>query len=133
LSHFTKISTQFKHAEHLMAALRALGYKLELNAFVRGWRGISTRAELVVVRPNGFDIGFQRTPEGSYEIVADWYGVDVPTQTPRDQRQDAFVRALRQEYSAIAAEAGLRKAGVTGIRREQRPDGTIVVLGQKIG
>ncbi len=71
MSHFTTIKVQIKRGEILHEVLQELGYQVESNTNVRGYRGDTTQAEYVIRQKNGYDLGFRRSGD-NYEIVADF-------------------------------------------------------------
>ncbi|HEX7122495.1 MAG TPA: DUF1257 domain-containing protein [Gemmatimonadaceae bacterium] len=125
MSHFTKVATQLKRREHIITACRALGYEVAENTDVRGWREQKMKAEIVCRQANGYDIGFVRENEnGTYEIVADWYGAGV--------RAQDFALRVQREYAAQGALAGAKKAGWRNLKRVVEPDGSILITGTRI-
>jgi hypothetical protein len=63
MSHFTTIKVQIKNGELLHQVLEELGYQVECNVQVRGYRGDKTNAEYVIRQSNGYDLGFRRSGE----------------------------------------------------------------------
>ncbi|MGY2765836.1 DUF1257 domain-containing protein [Thermostichus sp. MS-CIW-34] len=102
MSHFTSIKVQFKNKEILKDVLVAQGHEVLENTYVRGYQGNRTRADLVVRRSNGYDIGFRQQGD-SLEMVADFWGLGISA--------ESFLAPIRQEYTrrqllATAAEKG---------------------------
>ncbi|MEG4326809.1 DUF1257 domain-containing protein, partial [Microcoleus sp. herbarium5] len=56
MSHFTTIKVQIKNGELLHQVLEELGYQVECNVQVRGYRGDKTNAEYVIRQSNGYDL-----------------------------------------------------------------------------
>lgn len=71
MSHFSQIKTQIRNLPSLKAALGDLGadWKAGPRA-VRGYRGQTQTAEVVIEQDNGYDIGFAWNGH-EYELVAD--------------------------------------------------------------
>ena len=102
MSHFTSIKVQFKNKEILKRILVAQGHEVLENTYVRGYRGNRVRADLVVRRSNGYDIGFRQQGD-SLEMIADFWGTGVSA--------EAFLAPIRQAYTreqllATAVEKG---------------------------
>jgi hypothetical protein len=75
MSHFTRVKTQITDLPLLKRALLDLHYAILDKAIVRGYKGRHATAE-VVVRPGGaYDVGFVKDEDGSYNLLADWWGV----------------------------------------------------------
>jgi hypothetical protein len=83
LSHFTRIRTQLRDPETLVAALAAVGHRQvevhEQPQTLYGYRGDARpeRAEVIVRRRHigsaSNDIGFARQPDGSFEAIISEY------------------------------------------------------------
>jgi len=73
MSHWFKIKTQFKNKEAIRKAARSMGYLCRQHGKCRGYRGQETRCDLVIPLPGQYDIGFNKQPDGSYELVADFW------------------------------------------------------------
>lgn len=124
MSHFTRVKVRIRNREQLIAALKNLGHEVEEKSEVRGWRGNTTTADVVVRMPDGYDVGFVRSSRGEdYQAVADW--------TMSGLNQEAFLNSMQQEYALIGAENAARKSGWTNLRRERQEDGTILLVGRR--
>ncbi len=91
MSHFSSIKVQIKNGEILEKSLQELGYSVQKNIEVRGYRGDKTPAEYVIQQSNGYDIGFRKDGDERYEIIADFSMARVNRQT--------FVSAINQKYA----------------------------------
>lgn len=65
MSHFTSIKTKLVKKEHLLQALRDLGYQpVEGNVEIRGFGGEKTAVEVMVPTKNHcYDLGFRKAGE----------------------------------------------------------------------
>src|SRR5436190_23441444 len=99
MSHFTMIKTKVVERDHLITALRDLGYQFEVGDLeVRGVQGNKTNAEVrIETTQRGFDIGLRKAGE-HYECIADWGGI-------RDVKRDTFLQEVqwRSAYHATRA------------------------------
>src|SRR5919202_305429 len=78
MSHFTKVQTKISDLDCLKQALEDLQYTCrEGEVRVRGWRGQWSEADLAVDLGGPYNIGFRKAAQGNYEVVADWWGVEV--------------------------------------------------------
>jgi len=124
MSHFTTIKVQIKNGEILHQVLQELGYQVESNTEVRGYRGNTTEAEYVIRQNNGYDLGFRRTGE-NYELVADFWGAKI--------NQQKFVNAISQNYAHKTLMATVQEQGFDVEEEETLADGTVrVVVGRWI-
>lgn len=122
MSHFTTIKVQIKNGEILHEVLQELGYQVECNAQVRGYKGKKTQADYVIRQTNGYDLGFRRNGE-TYELVADFWGARI--------NQQEFINAISQKYAYKTLMATLQEQHFNIEEEETLPDGSIrVIVGQ---
>lgn len=122
MSHFTTIKVQIKNGEILHQVLQELGYQVECNTQVRGYRGNTTEAEYVIRQNNGYDLGFRRI-EDNYELVADFWGARI--------NQQEFVNAISHNYAHKTLMATVQEQGFEVEEEETLEDGTVrVVVGR---
>ena len=60
----------------LHQVLQELGYQVEQNTNVRGYRDSTTNAEYVIRKANGYDLGFRKNGE-SHELVAAFGSAEI--------------------------------------------------------
>lgn len=76
MSHFTKVSTEIRDLEACEEALNNMGLQLSHNEECRYYYGTKTK-ENVVKLPGKYDMALESNGDGTYNIVADFYGKDV--------------------------------------------------------
>jgi len=81
VSHFTQVETKINDLACLKLALADLALELEEATTdqlvkVRGWKGSTLSAEAKIKASKSYDIGLQLTEEGTYKLVADWWGIE---------------------------------------------------------
>ncbi len=121
MSHFTTVKTKITDLDALRAALADLGYAVvEDEARIRGWRNTSQSAD-IAARLGAFDIGFRRGADGTYDAVADWWGV----KTYEGVSQGDFMRRVTQRYAyrKVVGEAG--RQGYTVVEEQNEADQSI--------
>lgn len=122
MSHFSTIKVQIKSGEILNDVLQELGYAIECNAEIRGYKGKTTTADYVIRRSNRYDIGFRQNGE-AYEIVADFWGVNL------DRQQ--FINSVVQKYAHKTLLTAVQEQGFNLEEQETLADGTVrVVVGR---
>jgi hypothetical protein len=133
VSHFTTVATKINSLTALFKALDKLGMKYthaEQGVEIRGWRGQKTRAE-AAIDMGKYDIGLVRTEDGTYTLVADWWGVettsgkaeqDIVDEINRNYAYARVVEACEEQGYQIAAEDVL-----------QGEDGTVKLVATKWG
>ena len=119
MSHFTTIKVQIKNGEILHQCLEELGYKVELDTYVRGYNGDRTEANYVIRQPNGYDLGFRREAE-NYELVADFWGARI--------NQQQFINAVNQKYAHKTLMTAVQEQGFNVEEEETLEDGTVRVV-----
>jgi hypothetical protein len=122
MSHFTTIKVQIKNGAILHQILQELGYQVEQNTNVRGYRGKTTQAEYVIRQANGYDLGFRQQGE-NYEIIADFWGAKI--------NQQEFINNITQKYAHKNLMATIETEGFNVEEEEILEDGTVrVVVGR---
>ncbi len=74
-SHFSTLRTKITDADVLISSLQDLGITVRTDADVRGCRGQRVRADIVAVLEGGYDLGWSPNSNGSYDLIADLYGL----------------------------------------------------------
>jgi hypothetical protein len=100
--HFTSVTTQFKDANFLVAALQGLKLSPTIHSnpvlLNTSWSDQEHYAEIVIDGQQlgiGADIGFKRQNDGTYALIADDY------ELYRNLRSgtQGFLKQLKQEYA----------------------------------
>lgn len=121
MSHFTTVKTKITDLEALKAALTDLGYAVvEGGATVRGWRNSAQTADLAA-RLGAFDIGFRQAADGTYEAVADWWGV----KTYDGVSQQDFMRRVTQRYAYHKVVGEASRHGYSVVEEQSQEDQSI--------
>lgn len=128
MSHFTKVQTKITDLDCLKEALDDMNcaYR-EGAARVRGWRGQWTEADLVIDTGGPYNIGFRKAGQGSYEVVADWWGIEMRT----GLSQTKFLNDLNQRYAYRKVISEVRKRGFSVAEDETLQDNTIRLVVRK--
>jgi hypothetical protein len=126
VSHFTSVKTKIRDLICLTRALKDLGYEYteaeaEQLVKVRGYQGQTTDAVLSIHASKTYDVGVKITTDGTYEFVADWWGVE----TTRGVTEEEFIKKLTQRYSYHKVMEEIRKKGYTIDTEETQEDETI--------
>jgi len=124
MSHFSTVKTQLRKKEFLKQALLDLGYvPNEGENLVRGYRGQTVKAEMIVEMNTGADIGF-RWNEGSksYELVTD---LDLWKQTIPVER---FLAQVTQRYALNTVLDSTAQEGFQVSEQKNNLDGSIELV-----
>src|SRR5207245_6002165 len=90
VSHFTQVETKINDLVCLKVALADLNLEFEEATEnqlvkVRGWKGSTLTAEAKIKGSKSYDIGLQLTEEGTYKLVADWWGIAEETNKTQEK------------------------------------------------
>ncbi len=125
MSHFSQIKTQIRDLTALQAALTDLDIHWKSGPQpVRGYRGQTSTAEIVIEQENGYDIGFSQN-QGQYELVADlqyWQ---------QSLSVEGFLRQITQRYAYNTVLQETSRQGFQVAEQQQQADGSIRLLLQR--
>lgn len=99
MSHFTKCDLKITNLVALKKALADLNHTFAeaqegVGVSVRGYKGQTMNAE-VSIDMGKYDVGVVKQQDGTYELVADWWGIE----TTRGTTEAEFVEELNQRYA----------------------------------
>jgi hypothetical protein len=128
MSHFTTVKTKIRDQICLERALKDLGYSVTVaeqgqSVRVLGYQGQTTDAVMSIKASKTYDIGVKLGADGTYEFVADWWGVE----TTRGVTEEEFIKKLTQRYSYHKVMEEIKKKGFTLESEEQTDDQSIQV------
>ena len=126
MSHFTQVETKINDLVALKAALQEMGMELEEATQgqlvkVRGWKGSTLTAEARIQASQSYDIGLQLTGDGTYRLVADWWGIEEET----NQEAQKLQQKITQCYAKHKVKAEVARQGFTLDQEQVEADGTI--------
>lgn len=127
MSHFTRVQTQITDLVCLKKSLDELGYTYSTEKkVVRGWQGVSKNADLVVNTRSEFDIGIRKKGK-TYEIFADWWGVETKTGLTEKE----FIQKLTARYAYHKVIKEVKKKGFTIAEEKKQQDQSIKLFVRK--
>ena len=106
MSHFTQVETKINDLACLKLALADLELEFEEATTdqlvkVRGWKGSTLTAEAKIKASKSYDIGLQLTEEGTYKLVADWWGIEEETNQTQEQITQKIVARYAGRVNGI--------------------------------
>ncbi len=112
MSHFSTLRTKITEAQILQNSLRDLGFTVATDAEVRGYNNQRVRADIVAVLDGDYDLGWSKNPDGSFDLIADLWGV------AKKHNQTELINSINQKYAvnktlAEVKRPGLQSANVT--------------------
>jgi hypothetical protein len=125
MSHFSQIKTQIRDLPALQSALTDLGISWQSGPQpVRGYRGQTVNAEIVIQQDNGYDVGFSRNQE-QYELVADLQYWQQPLSV------EGFIQRVTQRYAYHTVLQETERQGFQLSEQQQEQDGSIRLVLQR--
>lgn len=125
MSHFSQIKTQIRNLASLQTALTDLGIDWKSGPrTVRGYRGQTRNAEVVIEQDNGYDLGFSWNGK-EYELVADlqyWQ---------QNLSVEGFLKRVTQRYAYHTVIQETARQGFQVAEQQQNQDGSIRLLVQR--
>jgi len=106
MSHFSTLRTKITDVEILKTSLRDLGINVQTDADVRGYNGQRIRADLVAVLEGDYDLGWSRNSDGSYDLIADLWGV------AKKHNQTELINSINQKYAVNKTLADVKQRGL---------------------
>jgi hypothetical protein len=124
MSHFSTVKTELRELPALLGALSDLGHEpSSAPQSVRGYRGQTVTADVVIPQPDGADIGFLWNPDSeSYELVTDlqlWKQA-VPV--------ERFLARLHQRYALRTILSATADEGFQIAEQHDARDGSIELV-----
>jgi len=127
MSHYSRVKTLFRHREALIACLKNLGYEVETDTTIRGHHGEHT-VDIAVTRTKGYGIGFVRNGDGTYDMVADWWGVTGAGERKIAQQLKDQAGAIQKEYARKMVLSQALADGFELVSETSETDGTIRIV-----
>ncbi len=131
MSHFTKCDLKITNLVALKRALEALGHKINVaeagqHVEVRGYKGAKLNAE-ICIDMGKYDVGVVQAKDGTYELIADWWGVE----TTRGTTEKEFVEELNQKYAYQRVVMACEEQGYTMEEEKNEENGTVQLVMKK--
>jgi hypothetical protein len=127
MSHFSRLKTTLRDRELLVRCLEEMGYEVLAGGTVQGYTG-QQEVDFSVQAGNGYGIGFVLNQDGSYDLVADWWGV-------KGAKGDRLVAQLQEKINRIQREYALhmvmeqtKKDGFEVVEQVAERDGSVRIV-----
>lgn len=125
MSHFSQIKTQIRNLDALKSALSDMGLDWKADATpVRGYKGQTQTAEVVIEQENGYDVGFAWNGQ-AYELVADMQFWQL------NHSVDRFLSQVTQRYAYHTILGETSKQGFQVAEEQKNQDGSIRLVLQR--
>ncbi|MEL6354813.1 MAG: DUF1257 domain-containing protein [Cyanobacteria bacterium J06627_28] len=106
MSHFSTLRTKITDAEVLKSSLSDLGVSVKTEANIRGYNGQNVRADIVAVLEGDYDIGWSRNADGSFDLIADLWGV------AKKHNQTELINSINQKYAVNKTLSEVKRPGL---------------------
>ncbi|MDX2271511.1 MAG: DUF1257 domain-containing protein [Cyanobacteriota bacterium] len=106
MSHFSTLRTKITDAQILQQSLRDLGFTVKQNADVRGYNGQRVRSDIVAMLEGDYDLGWSKNPDGSYDLIADLWGV------AKKHNQTELINSINQKYAVNKTLTEVKRPGL---------------------
>lgn len=133
MSHFTKCALKMTNLAAIKKALEDMQYKFTeaeqgQGVTVRGYRGDKLQAA-ISVDMGRYDVGVVDNQDGTYDITADWWGVE----TTKGVSEDEFKHQLSQRYQYHNVKQACEEKGYAVEEEVNEEDGSIRLVVRKWG
>jgi hypothetical protein len=131
MSHFTKCELKMTNLVALKKALADLQLQFQegtetQGVTVRGYRGDSLKAAMSIDMGK-YDIGVVQNAEGTYDLTADWWGVE----TTKGVSEAEFKDQLSQKYQYHNVKMACEEKGYAVEEEVNEEDGSIRLVVRK--
>jgi len=133
MSHFTKCALKMTNLAAIKKALADMQLKFaeaeeHQGVTVRGYRGDTLKAA-ISVDMGRYDIGVIANAEGTYDLTADWWGVE----TTKGVSEEEFKHQLSQRYQYHNVKQACEEKGYSVEEEVNEEDGSIRLVVSKWG
>jgi len=135
MSHFTKVATKINNLTALADALKKMGLKFsaaeqDQHVVVRGYKGQKIEAAMSIDMGK-YDIGVVQAEDGTYGLVADWWGVE----TTVGKTEQEVVEEVSREYAYARVVQACEEQGYQIAREDINvaSDGSVQIVASKWG
>jgi hypothetical protein len=127
MSHFSRIRTTFRHREALIQCMQDLGYTVETDTTIKGYHGLHN-VDIAVKQAGGYGLGFVKNPDGTYDLVADWYGVAGRGEKKIAEELKRQSEAIQKEYAKKMVLDQAVADGFELVSETEEQDGTVRIV-----
>lgn len=127
MSHFSRIRTTFRHREALIQCMQELGYSVEMDTTIKGYHG-QYNVDIAVKNAGGYGLGFVKNPEGTYDLVADWYGISGKGEKKIAEELKKQAETIQKEYAKKMVLEQAVADGFELVSETEEQDGTVRIV-----
>jgi hypothetical protein len=127
MSHFSRVKTRIKNREILIQCLQEMGYTVQVGGSLKGYQQEKS-VDLAIQLEKGYGVGFSLGSDGSYDIVADWWGIKDNMKNRLVRGLEARVCQIQQEYALKTVLEQTQKQGYSVAEKQVEKDGRIRIV-----
>ena len=79
-------------------------------------------------KAKGYGVGFVKSPDGTYDMVADWWGVREPTNGRSRRNLQQQAGAIQKEYAKKMVLEQAAQDGFEVVSQTEEQDGTLRIV-----
>jgi hypothetical protein len=127
MSHFSRIKTSIREIDLLKKSLNNLNISWEeKEQLIEGYKSETHKVDLVIHQKNNIDIGFEKTKNNNYQLIADLSFWDQSTSV------EVFLDSLHKEYALTTVLEETNKQGFQKVSQTtNNKNGEVVVIVEK--
>jgi len=127
MSHFSRIKTRFRNREALTACLQEMGFIVETNTAIQGYRG-QVNVDIAARNTAGQNIGFVKNSDGSYDMVGDWWAKGRRKEQNLARALQDQAGRIQQEYARRVVIEEANREGFSVVQQVTEEDGTLRIV-----
>ena len=127
MSHYSRIRTEFRHKEALICCLQQQGFVVETDSVISGHRGQHT-VDIAAKNARGYGIGFVKNSDGTYDMIADWWGVKGAGEKKIADELQRQAGRIQAEYAKAVVLEQVKKEGFDVVSQTDETDGTTRIV-----
>ena len=104
--YFSTLITKITDPEILVKSLQDLGIIVKREANVRGYNGQRVRVDIVAVLEGDYDLGWSRNTDGSFDLIADLWGV------AKKHSQTELINSINAKYAVNKTLKEIKERGL---------------------
>jgi len=127
MSHFSRIRTKFRHREVLIRCLEEMGLNVGTDTTIQGHHGRHA-VDIAAGKTRGYGIGFVKNTDGSYDMIADWWGVTGTCQKKIAEELKVQAETIQKEYAKKMVLEQTAKDGFEVVSQTEDENGTVRIV-----
>ena len=127
MSHYSRVKTTFHNREALVSCLTNLGYAVETDTVVKGHHGEHS-VDIAAKNKQGCGFGFVKGPDGTYDMVADWWGVAGADEQKVLLELSRQAETIQKEYARRMVMEQTTRDGYELVSETHEEDGSIRIV-----